>query len=114
MKKIHTLKTAGKKGPYRKKFKLPTEYDLLTLPTLAPITILKTALSITITAIHCEHLDLDDLPMYYENKLSPPRPLVLAQAICDTADELLRYIEDYRNAHLADMNAMKQAADFPF
>ena len=114
MKHIRTLKTAGKRVPSRKTIKLPTEYDLLTLPTLAPITILKTALYTTITAIHCEHLDLDELPMYYENKLSPPRPLPLAQAICDTADELLRHIEDYRKAHLADMDAMKRAADFPF
>lgn len=114
MKNIHTLKTAGKRIPYRKYIKLPTGYDLLTLPTLAPITILKTALSITITAIHCEHLDLDELPMYFENELSPPKSLVLAQAICDSAFELLRYIEDYRKAHLADMDAMKRAAEFPF
>ena len=114
MKNIHTLRTAGKRIPSRKNIQLPTEYDLLTLTTLAPITILKTALSITITAIHCEHLDLDELPMYYENKLSPPRRLVLAQAICDSAYELLRHIEDYRKAHLADMNPMKRAAEFPF
>jgi hypothetical protein len=114
MKNINPLKTAGKRAPSRKNIKLPTEYDLLTLPTLAPITILKTALYTTITAIHCEHLDLDELPRYFEDKASPPSSLVLAQYICDAANDLLLTIEEYREAYLDDIEAMKRAADFPF
>ena len=114
MKILKTKKTAGKKAPSQKLIKLPTEHDLLTLSTLAPITILRSALSITITAIHCEHLDLDELPRYYEDKTPPPRSLALAQSICDIAGDLLLTIDDYRKTYREEMEAMKRVADLPF
>jgi hypothetical protein len=93
---------------------LPSPYDILAVPPLAPLAILEVALSMSVSAIHCEHVDLDEIPRYIVEGSHPPKSLVIAQAICLRADELSRIIATYRAAAASEINSIKSPADLPF
>ena len=94
--------------------KLPTDFDILAVPSLTAIVVLEVALSMTVSAIHCEHIDLDELPRYIAEGDHPPRTLALAQNICDRADDLLKILVAYRDASNTEITSMKTANGFPF
>jgi hypothetical protein len=84
--------------PKLKSITLPTEWDVLIDPPLATIAILQVALEMIVTAIHCNHADLNEIPDYFANGEHPPDYLALAQIICDRADELRRILHLYCHA----------------
>jgi len=93
---------------------LPTELEVLAIPPLAILSVLQVTLAMTVAAIHCEHPNLDEIPSYFADGGQPPRPLTLAQTICDRADELRRILDLYRTAVYPDISRTKNTIDFPF
>ena len=84
--------------PNLKTIALPSEREVLVDPPLATIAILQVALEMIVTAIRCNHIDMNEIPDYFANGEQPPTYLVLAQIICDRADELRRILNLYCHA----------------
>lgn len=97
-----------------KNIALPRDLEVMAIPPLAMMTVSQAALAMMAAAIRCEHLNLDEIHLYFADGGLPPKSLSLAKTICDRADELINIIDAYRGAIAADVENLKQAADFPF
>ena len=97
-----------------RKITLSTELEVMAVPPLALLSVVEVALAMMTAAIHCEHLDLNDIPRYFADDCHPPKSLILAQTICDRSEELINILNAYRMAIDTEINRMKYAADLPF
>jgi hypothetical protein len=97
-----------------KRLTMPTELEVLAIPPLALLSVTEVSLSMMAAAIHCEHLDLDEIPRYFADGLPPPKSLTLARTICDRAEELICILDAYRAAVHAEIAKLTKTTDLPF
>jgi hypothetical protein len=97
-----------------RKITLPCDLEVMAMPPLALITVAKTALAMTAAAIRCEHLNLDEYPLYFADGDLPPKSLSLAKTICERTEELINILVAYRAALDAEVSKLQKTADFPF
>jgi hypothetical protein len=93
---------------------MPTELEVLAVPPLALLSVLEVSLTMLTAVIHCEHLDLNEFPRFFEAGGLPPKSLILARTICDRAQELTSILEAYQTAVLAEISKLKKSSDSPF
>jgi len=80
--------------------KLPTPYDLMTVPQLATIAVLELSLEMTARALFAEHPDLCDPEKPYWIPTSPATKT--AESVLKAIDALRRKLNRYRSLLPAD------------